>query len=91
VNGIWNLVLACKNCNGSGEKSARIPGKHLLQRLSHRNEFLISSNLPLRETLVRQTGARRTDRQDFLQRMDSRAIENLLHRWNATEVEEAAF
>ena len=47
INGVWNLVLSCPTCNGSGEKGAKVPSLTLLQRLSRRNEYLIESNHPL--------------------------------------------
>lgn len=92
VNGVWNLVLACKDCNrGVAGKSARVPMPHLLGRLSRRNDFLIASNHPLRETLMQQTGRVRRERRDFLQKMDDWAIEMLIHRWEPTAEEELAF
>jgi hypothetical protein len=57
VDGVWNLVLACRRCNrGIDGKSSRIPAKRLLERLDTRNEFLIASHHPLKETLIVQTG-----------------------------------
>lgn len=42
LDGIWNLVLACSECNrGIGGKFDYIPELHLLERLHRRNEFLI--------------------------------------------------
>jgi 5-methylcytosine-specific restriction endonuclease McrA len=69
INGVWNLVLACKNCNkGAGEKFARLPSLRLLQRLHNRNEFLIASHHPLTETLKRQTGEKEHQRDKFITR-----------------------
>ena len=68
VDGIANLVLACKECNrGVGGKFERIPSVKLLERLHRRNEYLIKSHHPLRETLMLQTGLKEPDRQAFLQ------------------------
>lgn len=68
VNGVWNLVLACAECNrGRDGKGARIPDLRLLERLHRRNEFLISSHHPLRETILAQTGETEDIRQNFLQ------------------------
>ena len=48
VNGVWNLVLACQDCNrGVGGKFAKVPSLKLLKRLHKRNEYFISSHLPL--------------------------------------------
>jgi hypothetical protein len=63
----WNLVLACSTCNrGPAGKFASLPHQRYLERLYHRNEFLISSNHPLRETLMFNTGADSTARRAFL-------------------------
>ncbi|HEC73710.1 MAG TPA: HNH endonuclease [Methylophaga aminisulfidivorans] len=82
LNGVWNLVLACKDCNrGVGGKSARIPDISLLARLHKRNEYLITSHHPLRETLISQTGANEINRRDYLQHRYNRAKEILIHTW----------
>ena len=80
LNGIWNLVLSCKACNR--EKSARIPEIKYLDRLRKRNDFLIESHHPLRETLIQQTGNTASTRHAFLQDMDNEAIHSLVHRWH---------
>ena len=64
VNGVWNLVLACPSCNLG--KSDRLPSKRLVERLHDRNEFLIGSHHPLKETLKQQTGATEPQRNKFL-------------------------
>jgi hypothetical protein len=57
IDGIWNLVLACPECNrGPQGKFARVPSLQLLSKLHIRNEHLINSHHPLRETLMMQTG-----------------------------------
>jgi hypothetical protein len=67
LDGVWNLVLACQSCNrGTGGKFDRIPSLALLERLNTRNEFLIGSHHPLRETLINQTGKTTDSRRDFL-------------------------
>ncbi len=92
VDGIWNLVLACKDCNrGAGGKFESIPQLKLLQRLHTRNEYLISSHHPLRETLIKQTGKTEALRTQYLQQMDSRAIELLIHRWEPKEQHDTGF
>lgn len=65
---VWNLVLACKECNRGGSgKFAQLPRTRYLERLHTRNEFLITSHHPLRETLIVQTGATPDQRRQFLQ------------------------
>lgn len=82
VNGVWNLVLACKSCNrGKQGKFAHVPSLKLLQRLHDRNEYFITSHLPLRETLIRQTGGSTAKRHDFLANVWNTAHVTLLHQW----------
>ena len=67
IDGVWNLVLACSTCNkGVQGKFARLPSLALLYRLNTRNEYLIESYHPLRETLMQQTGETAGERQRFL-------------------------
>ena len=68
INGVANLVLACIDCNrGVNGKFAKLPSLPLLERLHARNEYLITSHHPLRETLIVQTGNSTEKRQKFLQ------------------------
>ena len=60
---LWNLVLACSTCNrGAGGKFDSIPALLYLDRLFKRNEYLITSHDPLRETLMLQTGGTTAER-----------------------------
>ena len=68
IDGIANLVLACQECNrGENGKFDRLPSIELLERLFNRNEYLITSHHPLRETLISQTGNTTEKRQTYLQ------------------------
>ena len=53
----------------------------LLERLHQRNEYLIESHHPLRETLIRQTGVTTPERTRFLQGAWSAAKAVLVHEW----------
>ncbi|WP_198288472.1 HNH endonuclease domain-containing protein [Chamaesiphon minutus] len=69
IDGVWNLVLACQECNrGVGGKFDRLPSQRFVKRLYNRNEFLISSFLPLQKTLICQTGSSDLHRTKFLDR-----------------------
>jgi hypothetical protein len=60
LNGVWNLVLACRECNrGEEGKLARVPKLKHLERLHRRNNYLIESHHPLRDTLMSLTGRRK--------------------------------
>lgn len=85
INGVWNLVLACKECNrGERGKFARLPSRRLLQRLHDRNEYFINSHLPLRNTLMRQTGTATAQREKFLAANWNNALQVLFHQWEPT-------
>jgi hypothetical protein len=67
LDGVWNLVLSCQECNrGVSGKSDRIPALELLYSLHKRNEYLIKSDHPLKETLMNQTGKTEIQRRKFL-------------------------
>lgn len=87
VDGVWNLVLACRTCNaGVGGKFARVPSLRLLERLSTRNNYFIQSHHPLRETLMRQTGKTVSARHTFLQKRWEQAKNVLIHEWEPEPV-----
>ncbi len=82
INGVANLVLACKNCNrGVSGKFDRLPSISLLERLYRRNEYLIKSHHPLRETLISQTGLTESTRRSFLQDVHNCAHKSLVTTW----------
>ena len=82
INGIWNLVLSCKECNrGIKGKFDSIPSLNILERLHQRNEFFILSHHPLRETIINQTGTTPQDRINFMNEVDKIAYECRPHRW----------
>lgn len=82
LDGVWNLVLACQSCNrGHDGKFAKVPSTTLLTRLHKRNEYLITSHHPLRETLIRQSGVSEPVRRNFLQQCYTHAIDTLIHTW----------
>lgn len=85
-------MLACQNCNrGIGGKSDRVPSVKLLERLNRRNEFLIDSHHPLRETLMLQTGTTPADRIKFLNEFHRHARSHLIHQWEPHESFTPAF
>lgn len=92
-DGVWNLVLACPDCNrGTGGKFARIPATDYLERLNCRNEYLIGSHHPLRETLIAQTGATPEARWNYLKKVDKVASDYLPgERWRTEQREASAF
>jgi hypothetical protein len=92
LNGVWNLVLACRECNrGEKGKSARVPKLKYLERLHQRNKYLIESHHPLRDTLISQTGVTESSRRQFLQQQYSKAKALLVHEWAPVEELEVTF
>lgn len=82
IDGVWNLVLASKECNrGEGGKFAKVPKLKFLEKLHQRNEYFINSHHPLRETLINQTGKSETERRRFLQYVNDQARTVLIHEW----------
>jgi hypothetical protein len=92
INGIWNLVLACKECNrGERGKFDFVPSRSLVERLHRRNEFFIGSHHPLRETLMMQTGALKQERIAFLQANYDAALTNRIASWDPVQRGVAVF
>jgi len=82
VDGIWNLVLACKGCNrGYKGKFDKLPIVKYLALLSERNEYLIGSHHPLREVLIEQTGLTTNNRKAFLKDFYEKAKTKIFHSW----------
>ncbi len=60
LDAVWNLVLSCSPCNDS--KHACAPQREWMPWLIRRNDDLIASKHPLRQTLINQTGGTPTAR-----------------------------
>ena len=89
---IWNLVLTCVECNrGANGKFEAIPAPKYISRLAKRNEYLIESNLPIKETLIRQTGANSEIRKSFLQEKLTLAQTSIPRTWQIEEIGEPSF
>jgi 5-methylcytosine-specific restriction endonuclease McrA len=92
LNGVWNLVLACQQCNrGEKGKSARVPKPKYLERLHRRNNYLIESHHPLQDTLRYQTGDTESSRHKFLQQQYATAKSLLIHEWGPDDELEGTF
>ena len=92
LDGVWNLVLSCRDCNrGIDGKSSRLPHRKFLERLDTRNEFFVRSHHPLRETIMAQTGSTRPERIEFLNSTYGTAGDWLIHTWEPHVEYEAAF
>lgn len=92
IDGVANLVLSCKECNrGANGKFDRLPELKFLERLHKRNEYLIKSHHPLRETLMLQTGVTEAQRRDFLQNAYDCASSHLITKWMPKQCDISVF
>jgi hypothetical protein len=84
---VWNLVLACRGCNrGERGKFAAVPTPRLVARLHERNNWLVDSHHPLRETIMMQTGKEPEERASFLRTRQRIALDALVHEWEPEAV-----
>ena len=86
-DGVWNLVLACRACNrGERGKFAAVPSPGLVARLHQRNNWLVDSHHPLRETIILQMGLEADTRASFLRARQRIALDALVHEWQPLAV-----
>tara|TARA_A100001011_G_C14268479_1_gene825840 strand:- start:561 stop:1577 length:1017 start_codon:yes stop_codon:yes gene_type:complete len=69
LNLVWNLVCACNECNGSSQKSNKLPDLKFLKKLKIRNDLYAETPHPLSQYIMEQTGKTRTKREEFLRNM----------------------
>jgi len=82
LDGAWNLVLSCTSCNrGENGKFDKIPKNKLIYRLEMRNNYLIASNHPLKETLINQIGNMPEKRREFFKNVNSFAHSYISVEW----------
>lgn len=85
LDDVWNLVLACRDCNrGAGGKFDRLAAPDFLESLWTRNEHLITSHHPLREAVIAVTGHTPEVRREFLSQIQSRAVDYARAEWRPT-------
>ena len=87
---IWNLVLACNRCNGAAGKGDSCPHRSLVERLHLRNEHLVRSHHPLRESIIANTGSTTSARIKFLHDRYEVAKRSLIHSWRPEEASPGA-
>ena len=80
---IWNLVLSCEDCNLW--KSNHLPQKHFVQKLIDRNEFVLKSDLPLKEELRKVLGTVDKQREQMVWGQYKLAVDKKLTLWEGKE------
>ena len=88
LNEVWNLVLACQDCNrwNKGGKAGNLPVKDFILRLHHRNEYFIESNHPLRESIILKTGQTKEKRFDYIEKRFTFATSIRKPSWQPKQV-----
>lgn len=87
LDAVWNMVLACNQCNGASEKWDNLPHIDYVKRLIKRNEFYIQSHKPLREALILQTGNSKEKRLDFVFKINEHLKKTGYPFWRAEDVQ----
>jgi hypothetical protein len=84
-NKVWNLVLACRDCNGSGGKSNRMPNDDFIKTLNQRNEEILSlapDDLPQKiKTDLAEWRGQRTDLVKHIEMLVGRCEADGFDRW----------
>lgn len=93
LNDVWNLVLACKCCNGenSDSKWKHTPARHLLHDLERRNNYYIESKHPLGQTIMQLTGRSAAGRRGYLDSVFALAKEVSSYEWSPKEIKGLPF
>jgi 5-methylcytosine-specific restriction endonuclease McrA len=76
----WNLVLAHSGCNQN--KSDNIPSEYYINHLIIRNEYLIQSDHPLKDTLIKDTGKTLIERELFIRHQYKYGKDKIKRFWN---------
>ena len=63
-----------------------VPSARLIEKLHERNNWLVDSHHPLRETIMLQTGQTTEARASFLRSRQGTATSYLIHEWAPAEV-----
>ena len=82
-NEIWNLVLSHEFCNE--DKSDNLPPKQFIESLIARNEFVLRSDLPLKEELKKVLGNTHLERRDKVERQYDFAKRKIVRIWRGNE------
>jgi len=76
---MWNLVLAHELCNE--QKSDNLPSKMFIEKLIDRNEGLIQSNHPLKQTLIMELGKTKLRREFKIKLVYNHAKKKIKRYW----------
>lgn len=82
-NEIWNLVLSHEFCNE--DKSDNLPPKQFIESLIARNEFVLRSDLPLKEELKKVLGNTYLERRDKVEKQYDFAKRKIVRIWRGNE------
>ena len=78
-NEIWNLVLSHEFCNE--DKLDNIPPKQFVKKLIERNEFVLKSDLPLKQELKKVLGSTPEERTQKVEKQYDFAKRKIVRMW----------
>ena len=82
-NQIWNLVLSHEECNE--DKLDFIPSVKFIDKLKQRNEFVLKSDLPLKQLLKKDLGKTYDERMKQVDKQYSYAKRKIIRMWRGRE------
>jgi len=82
-NEIWNLVLAHEFCNE--DKLDNVPPRHFVEGLITRNEFVLKSDLPLKEELKKVLGKTPEERKAKVEKQYDFAKRKIVRIWRGKD------
>ncbi len=78
-NQIWNLVLSHESCNE--DKLDFIPSMKFIEKLKERNEFVLKSDLPLKQLLKKDLGNSYQERMKQVDKQYDYAKRKIIRMW----------
>ncbi len=78
-NQVWNLVLSHESCNE--DKLDFIPSMKFIEKLKERNEFVLKSDLPLKQHLKKDLGNSYQERMKHVDKQYDYAKRKIIRMW----------
>lgn len=78
-NQVWNLVLSHESCNE--DKLDFIPSMKFIEKLKERNEFVLKSDLPLKQHLKKDLGNSHQERMKQVDKQYDYAKRKIIRMW----------
>ena len=82
-NQIWNLVLSHEACNE--DKLDFIPSYDFIKKLKERNEFVLKSDLPLKQHMKKDLGSSNQERMQKVDKQYGYAKRKIIRMWRGSD------